>query len=88
MKQLSVFAAAGLLALVMSTGAAVAEQATKPTTSTTAKPTGLETRVEKKILGRGESWQRFEPPRPLYRDRSEKLWRPSTGDIKLRRAGD
>ncbi|WP_147385697.1 hypothetical protein [Oleomonas cavernae] len=88
MKQLSTIAAAGLLALAMSTSVAAAEQATKPTTGTTAKPTGLETRVEKKLLGRSDSWQRFEPPRPLYRDRSEKLWRPSTGDIKLRRAGD
>jgi len=88
MKQLSTLAAIALLTLIMSIGGAVAEQATKPATGTTAKPTGLETRVEKRILGRGDSWQRFEAPRPLYRDRSEKLWRPSTGDIKLRRAGD
>lgn len=88
MKRLLTLTFFSLVALAMP-GAASAEQATKPTTTTTtAKPTGLETRVEKRIQGRGDSWQRFEAPRPLYRDRSEKLWRPSTGDIKLRRAGD
>lgn len=80
-----------LLALaILGTPMATLAAETRPgqPSTTIQRPAGTETRLERRLEGRKDSWQRFEQPRPFYRDNSERVWKPTTGDIKLRRAGD
>ncbi len=77
-------AIAMLALMVLGPAALAAESGTKTLPATPP----ADTRVDRNLDGRKDSWQRFEPPRPFYRDRSERVWKPTTGDIKLRRAGD